>query len=79
MKTLWDFNVYTDKKKQARRLDIIVLAKANTKAGIIDAAVPADLTGVDEKEKEKISKYQDLRIGIEIERLWKVKTCTILM
>jgi hypothetical protein len=41
---------------------------------IIEISVPADHI-VEGKEKEKIDKYQELRI--EIERQWKKKTCTV--
>ena len=74
VKILWDFNVYTDRKITARRPDIIVINKTEKKVQLIDIAVPADHR-VNEKEKEKIDKYQELRI--ELERLWKKKTMTI--
>ena len=38
---------------------------------IIDVAVPGDAR-VEQKEKEKIDKYQDL--AKELRKLWKVKT-----
>ena len=73
IKILWDFNIYTDKKITARRPDIVVIDRINKIVQIIDISVPADHR-VEEKENEKVNKYQDLRI--EIERLWELKTMT---
>ncbi len=61
MKILWDINVQCDNVIPARRADIIVIDKEKKEALIVDIAVPADIR-VAEKEKEKIEKYQDLRI-----------------
>ena len=41
---------------------------------LVDIEVPGD-TRVDEKEQEKVDKYQDL--AAEIERLWKVEARVI--
>ena len=41
---------------------------------IIDVAIPGDAR-IEEKELEKISKYQDLKI--EIERLWEKQTTLV--
>ena len=46
----------------------------NKQVCIIDMAIPVD-SRIDEKELEKISKYQDLKI--EIERLWE-KQATVV-
>ena len=46
---------------------MIIVEKKGNKCQIIDFAVPFD-TRVDEKEKEKILKYQDL--GREFKKLW---------
>jgi alkylhydroperoxidase/carboxymuconolactone decarboxylase family protein YurZ len=70
MKILWDFDMYTDRYIQARRPDIIIHEKLKKKATIIDIAVPED-RNIGKKEKEKIEKYQDLRL--ELRRLWKAK------
>lgn len=48
--------------------------KERKTATIIDIAVPAD-RNIADKEEEKITKYQDLRI--EVSRLWKTKTKVI--
>ena len=45
--------------------------KVNKRALLIDTAVPADAK-VEEKEQEKMDRYQDL--AKELKRLWKVET-----
>lgn len=70
VKILWDVNIYTDRVIQARRPDIVVVDKAARRVTLIDIAVPADKNVV-EKEKEKITKYQDLKM--ELQRLWQMK------
>ena len=47
---------------------MIIVDKKGNQCQIIDFAVPYDST-VDEKEKEKIQKYQDL--ARELKKLWK--------
>ena len=66
-KILWDFSIQTDHVIEARRPDMIIVEKKSNKCQIIDFAVPYD-TRVDEKEKEKIQKYQDL--ARELKKLW---------
>ena len=44
----------------ARRPDLVVVDKKRRTCKIIDFAVPGD-SRIEEKEKEKIGKYQDLR------------------
>ena len=61
---LWDFKVQTDKHLAHNIPDITVVEKK--RVWIIDMAIPGD-GRIEEKELEKISKYQDLKI--EIERL----------
>ena len=70
IKLLWDFNIQCDNMIEARRPDIAVLHKKEKKCLIVDAVVPGDC-GINEKEKEKIDKYQDLRR--EVNRLWQQK------
>jgi len=74
VKILWDMNIQTDHVIVHRRPDIIVVDKDNTRALLIDIAVPAD-AGVEEKEHEKMDRYQDL--AKELKRLWKVETKVI--
>ena len=54
----------------ARRPDLVIVDKTAKQALIVDVAVPND-THINEKEREKIEKYQDLRL--EIQRMWDVK------
>ena len=67
-KILWDFSIQIDHVIEARRPDMIIVEKKGNKYHIIDFAVPYD-TRVDEIEKEKTQKYQDL--ARELKKLWK--------
>ena len=61
-----DINIQSDNLIEARRPDLIVIDKKEQKGIINDITVPADVT-VEEKEKEKVEKYQNLKK--EIRRL----------
>ena len=74
MKLLWDYEIQTDRRIQARRPDLVLVNKTQRNAIIIDIAVPED-RNIAVKEREKIDKYQDL--CLEIKRLWNVKTQVI--
>ena len=71
LKILWDFNIYCDRIINARRPDITIIDKTVELITLVDISLPADKRIV-EKEDEKVSKYQDLRI--DLERLWKIKS-----
>ena len=73
-KILWDFNIQTDHVIQARRPDIVVKDKELDHTWIIDIAVPGDAR-VEDKEKEKVEKYQDL--ARELRRLWETSVNVI--
>ena len=60
IKVLQDKNIQCDNLIEARRPDLIVIDKREQKGIIIDIAVPADVR-VQEKEKEKVENYQDLK------------------
>ena len=75
IKLLWDINIQSGNLIDARRHDLIVIDKKEQKGIIIDIAVPADVR-VEEKEKEKVEKYQDLKK--EIKRLWKLGNVEIV-
>ena len=62
----------TLKFKQTNIPDIAVAEKK--RVWLIDVAIPGD-SRIDQKEMEKITKYQDLKI--EVERLWE-KKATVL-
>ena len=71
MKILWDFNIYCDRIISARRPDLTIVEKHAGLVRLVDVSIPADKRILD-KEQEKITKYQDLRI--ELEHLWNKKT-----
>ena len=68
-KILWGFSIQTD-VIGARRPDLVVVDKKDRSCKIIDFAVPGD-SRIEEKEKDKIEKYQDL--GKELQKIWNVK------
>ena len=68
-KILWNFSIQTDHVIAARRPDLVVVDKESS-CKIIDFAVPGD-SRIEEKEKDKIEKYQDL--GRELQKIWNVK------
>ena len=70
VKILYDFNIYTDKKIQHRRPDLVVVDKKQHKTLLIDVACPMD-HNVKSKEKEKVDHYLELKF--ELEKLWKTK------
>jgi len=74
VKILWDMNIQTDHVIEHRQPDIIVVDKDNKRELLIDIAVPADAR-VEEKEQERMDRYQDL--ARELKRLWKVETKVI--
>ena len=67
---LWDFSIQTDHVIEARRPDLVVVHKKKRNCKIIDFAVPGD-SRIEEKEKDKIEKYQEL--GRELQKMWNVK------
>ena len=69
-KILWDFSIQTDHVKEAQRPDLVAVDKKERSYKIIDFAVPGD-SRIEEKEKDKIEKYQDL--GRELQKIWNVK------
>ena len=72
---MWDFSVQTDHVIKARRPDLVVLEKKRRSCEIIDFAV-SGYSRIEEKEKEKIEKYQDLRK--ELQKIWNVRVKIIL-
>ena len=61
---LWDFNIYCDRIISARRPDLTIVEKHGSLVKLVDVSIPADKRILD-KEQEKITKYQDLRIELE--------------
>ena len=74
VKLLWDFNVQTDKEIHARRPDIILVDKEKGKTWVIDIAVCGD-GRVEQKEREKIEKYQEL--AEEIRKIWRTSAVVV--
>ena len=71
---MWDMPVNTDRTITANRPDIIVKNSVNSTCKLIDMTVPSD-RNIALKEIEKKSKYKDL--GLEIQRMWHIKTVVI--
>ena len=65
-KILWDFSIQTDHVIEAQRPDLVVVDKKERGCEIIDIAVPGDSKSED-KEKDKIEKYEDL--GRELQKI----------
>ena len=65
-----DFSIKTDHVIEARRPDLVVVDKKERICKIIDFAVPRE-SKTEEKEKNRMEKYQDL--GREIQKIWNVK------
>ena len=67
---MWDFSIQTDHVIEAQRPDLVVVDKKERSCKIIDFAVPGD-SRIEEKEKDKIEKYQE--VGRELQKIWNVK------
>ena len=67
---MWDFSIQTDHVIEAQRPDLVVVDKKRRTCKIIDFAVTGDIR-IEEKEKKKIEKYQDLRR--KLQKIWKVR------
>ena len=67
---MWDFSIQTDHVIEVRRPDLFVVDKKDRSCKIIDFAVPGD-SRIEEKQKDKIEKYQEL--GRESQKIWNVK------
>ena len=65
-----DFSIQTDHAIEAQRPDLVVVDKKERSCKITDFAVPEN-SRIEEKEKDKIEKYQDL--GRELQKIWNVK------
>ena len=75
VKLLWDIHIQCDNVIEARRSGIVVLATKERFSIIVDIAVPADRR-VEEKEQEKVGKYQDLKT--EIGRMWGIRKVQVV-
>ena len=73
---LWDFSVQTDHVIEVQELDLVVVDKKRRTYKFIVVAVPGD-SRIEEKEKEKIEKYQDQ--SRELHKIWNVRGKIILL
>ena len=67
---MWNYSIQADHVIKALRPDLVVVDKKERSCKIIDFAVPGD-SRIEENEKDKIEKYQDL--GRELQKIWNVK------
>ena len=66
-KILWDFSIQTDHIIEARRPNLVVVDKERS-CKIIDFAIPG-VSRIEEKEQDKIEKYQDLGRELQKEQI----------
>ena len=67
---MWGFSLQTDYVIEVQRRDFVVVDNKRRTCKIIDFAVPGD-SRIEEKEKEKIEKDQDLRR--ELQKIWNTR------
>ena len=65
-----DFSIQTDHVIEAWRPDLLVDDKKERRCKIIDFAIPGG-SMIENKEQDKIEKYQEL--GRELQNIWNVK------
>ena len=65
-----DFSIQTDHVIEAQRPNLVVIDKKERSCKIIDFALPVD-SRIEEKEKDKIEKNQDL--GRALQKTWNVR------
>ena len=75
-KLLYGFNIRTNKKISARRPDIVAVDKNERRSTLIDVACTWD-KNVEDKEIEKVNKYQDLKIVLQ--RIWETSGTLVPM
>ena len=76
VKVLWDINIQCDNLIETRRPSLIVIDKKEQKGITTETFVPTDVRG-EEKEKEKVEKYQDLKK--EIRKLSELRNVEIVL
>ena len=72
IKILWDVCIQCH---HARRPDIVIINKEDKNCFIVDIAIPGD-SRLNEKEGEKIEKYQDLKR--ETMKMWNLKSAQVI-
>ena len=75
---MYDLNIRTNKKISARRRDIVVVDRNDRRTTLIDVACTWDKY-VDDKEVERVNKYQDLKIELQRIRETSVTVVAVLM
>ena len=76
IRILWDVCIQCDHVIEVRRPDIVIISKEEGKnCFIVDIAIPGN-SRLDEKEGEKIEKYQDLKR--KIMRMWNLKSAQVI-
>ncbi len=73
-KLLWDFNIQTDNRNQARRPDHIIIKKKKRICKKVDVAVTADHR---KNRKESEKKDKDIDSAREMKKLWKKKVTNV--
>ena len=73
---VWDMPMHIDRTIAANRPDIVLKNKENKTYLVIDITIPLD-TNTSVKTTEKLIKYKDFEI--EVERMWGLKTTTVLV
>ena len=73
---MWNVNIQTNHVIEPRRPDLVVVDKTERSCKIIGFAVPGD-SRIEEKEKDKVEKYQDL--GRKLQKIWNVKVKIIAL
>ena len=73
---VWDMPILIDRTIAANRPDIVLKNKENKTYLVIDITIPLD-TNTSVKTTEKLIKYKDFEI--EVERMWGLKTTTVLV
>ena len=71
-----DMPILIDRTIAANRPDIVLKNKENKTCLVIDITIPLD-TNTSVKTTEKLIKYKDFEI--EVERMWGLKTTTVLV
>ena len=69
-KILWDFSIQAAHVIEALRPDLALVDKKERSCKKVDFAVPGD-SRIEEKEKDKIEKYPNLRR--ELQKIWNVE------
>ena len=75
IKLLWDFMIQCDHHIVHRKPDTVIIEKSKRVGKIIDIAIPVD-NRIEEKENEKIEKYENLRR--EMKQIWNLKSVHVI-